>query len=278
MAPATRARPRAVKSATSARTAAKAAKAPRAKSAPAARPKLQAKPAPAGARPVAARVDEAVALLRARATKKTLEGMARYGLPSDHAIGVAISDIQKVGKEVGRDHALVAGLWKTGIYEARLLVSWVGEPERVTPAEMDAWCRDFDNWGIVDTLCFALLDRSPHAWAMVAKWKDRKGEFERRAAFALLACLALHDKAAPDARFLEGLKFIEQAAGDDRNFVKKGVSWALRLIGRRNAKLHAAAVALSKRLAASSEPSRRWLGREALRELERPDVVRKLRK
>jgi 3-methyladenine DNA glycosylase AlkD len=140
---------------------------------------------------------------------------------------------------------------------------------------MDAWCRDFDNWGIVDTLCFHLFDRSPHAWSRVAAWRRRKGEFERRAAFALLACLALHDKTAPDARFLEGLRFLEEGAGDGRNFVRKGASWALRLIGRRNAKLHAAAVALSRRLAASEDEARRWLGKDALRELTRPAIAGK---
>jgi 3-methyladenine DNA glycosylase AlkD len=222
------------------------------------------------------RVDEAVAMLRRKATRHTLEGMARYGLPSDHAMGVAVSDIQKVGKELGRDHDLALALWDTGWYEARMLVAFVGEPERLTMAQMDRWCRDFDNWGIVDTLCFNLFDRSPHAWSRVVKWRDRKDEFQKRAAFALLACLALHDKAAPDKGFLEGLRFIEEAAADERNFVKKGSSWALRLIGRRNPRLYAASLVLARRLAASSDAAERWLGRDALRDLTRPDLVKRL--
>jgi 3-methyladenine DNA glycosylase AlkD len=223
----------------------------------------------------APRLDEALAALRKKATRRTLEGMARYGLPADRALGVSVADIQRVAKELGRDHELALALWDSGIYEARMLCAFVDEPARVTGAQMDRWSRDFDNWGIVDTLCFKLFDQSPHAWSRVARWRNRRDEFGRRAAFALLACLAAHDKAAADARFLEGLRFVEAAATDERNFVKKGVSWALRLIGRRNAALHAAAVAVSRRLAASPDVTARWIGRGALKELTRPAVARR---
>ena len=140
---------------------------------------------------------------------------------------------------------------------------------------MDRWCRDFDNWAICDTLCFALWDRTPHAWDKVTKWSTRRAEFEKRAAFALLASLALHDKTSPNASFLAGLRLIERAASDERNFVKKGVNWALRGIGRRNAVLHAAAVKLARRLAESPEAAPRWVGKDALRELTSAKVTKK---
>ena len=157
-----------------------------------------------------------------------------------------------------------------------MLTAFLGEPERLTPRQMDAWCRDFDSWGICDTLCFHLFDRTPHAFAKVDQWAKRREEFVKRAAFALLASLALHDKRAPDEAFLRCLPLIEGAATDDRNFVKKGVSWALRLIGRRNRELNAAAVALAKRLCESPEPAARWIGRDAFKELTGPVVIRRL--
>jgi 3-methyladenine DNA glycosylase AlkD len=245
---------------------------------PAARTPKAGAPPRGARRPGSERVGEALAELRRRATRRTLEGMARYGLPSDHALGVSLSDIQAIARRLGRDHELALALWPTGVYEARLLCAFVGEPARLTPAQMDRWCRDFDNWGVVDTLCFKLFDQSPHAWGRVERWKTRKDEFGRRAAFVLLACLAAHDKSAPDAPFLAGLRSIEAAATDERNFVKKGVSWALRMIGRRNATLHAAAVALSRRLAASADPAAAWTGRGALKELTSPAVARRFSK
>jgi 3-methyladenine DNA glycosylase AlkD len=194
--------------------------------------------------------------------------MARYGLPSDHALGVSVADIRALAKQIGRSHELAVELWKTGIYEARMLTAFVDEPARVTPAQMDRWCRDFDNWGICDALCFHLFDRTPHAWNKIEKWAGRREEFAKRAAFALLASVALHDKKAADAPFIRSLRLIEQAAIDERNFVKKGVSWALRGIGKRNAALQAAATAVARRLALSPQAAARWVGKDALRDLQ----------
>jgi 3-methyladenine DNA glycosylase AlkD len=209
------------------------------------------------------------AWLKRHATKKTRDGMARYGLPSDHALGVSVADIRALAKQIGRRHELAVELWKTGVYEARMLTAFIDEPARVTPAQMDRWCRDFDNWGICDTLCFHLFDRTPHAWKKIEKWAGRREEFVKRAAFALLASVALHDKKAADAPFIRSLPLIEQAAGDERNFVKKGVSWALRGIGKRNATLNVAANKLAKRLAGSPNAAARWVGKDALKDFSR---------
>ena len=219
----------------------------------------------------------AVAELKRLSSKKYRDGMARYGLPMDRAMGVPVGDIQKLGKRIGRDAKLADGLWKSGWYEARMLTAYVADPSALTPAQMDRWCRDFDNWGICDTLCFALFDRSPHAWKKVHAWAKKKNEFERRASFALLASLAGHDKKAGDDLFLKTFPLIEKAATDDRNFVKKGVSWALRGIGHRNATLHAAAVTLATRLSKSVDPTERWLGKDVLRDLTRPQVTKRFR-
>lgn len=218
----------------------------------------------------------AVASLKRLASKQVRDGMARYGLPSDNAFGVSVGNIQALAKILGRNHQLAAALWETRWYEARMLAGFIDEPALVTPAQMDRWCRDFDNWGICDTVCFHLFDRTPHAFAKVSKWADHRGEFVRRAAFALLASLALHDKQADDATFLKCLPLVEGAATDERNFVKKGVSWALRGIGRRNAALHPAAVELARRLSTSSHAAARWVGKDALRDLMRPAMLRRL--
>lgn len=208
----------------------------------------------------------AVAELQRLASPKVKAGMVRFGIPSDKALGVAVGDIQKLAKKLGRDHALAEALWATDIYEARLLVAFVGEPGKLTPAIMNRWCRGFDNWAVVDTICFKLFDRSPHAWARIAPWAARKGEFQRRAGYVLLACVAAHDEDAPDDDFLPYLELIERGATDGRNFVKKGVSWALRMIGLRSPGLRAAAAQTAQRLAESDDATARWVGREALRE------------
>lgn len=222
-------------------------------------------------------VSEVLTWLERKGSSRVREQMTtRYGIVTPRAFGVPMGTIQLLAKRLGTDHELAAVLWATGWYEARLLCAYVDDPARVTPAQMDRWVRDFDNWGICDTVCFKLFDRTPHAWAKVAPWSRRRDEFGKRAAFALLASLGLHDKRAGDDAFLRCLPLIERGASDERNFVKKGVSWALRLVGRRNRVLNEACVELSRRLVAAPDPASRWVGRDAFRELTGPIVRRQL--
>ena len=221
-------------------------------------------------------VREALAYLKRRGSGKNVEGMARYGIRAKKAFGVSMAAMRELAKKYGRSHELAEALWKTGWYEARILASFVDEPERVTPGQMDRWCRDFDNWAVCDTVCFHLFDKTPHAFKKIAQWSQNDEEFVKRAAFALLASTALHDRKSGDAPFALCLRLVEGAATDDRNFVKKGVSWGLRGVGRRSAALHEAAVALAKRLSSSTSATARWIGRDALKDLTRPAVTRRL--
>lgn len=215
-------------------------------------------------------VKAALAWLEEHSSEKIRDEMLpRYGINAPKAFGVSVANLHKLAKIVGRNHEFALALWETGWYEARMLASLVDEPERVTPAQMDKWCRDFDNWGICDTVCFKLFDRSPHAYRKVEQWARRRDEFVRRGAFALMASLALHDKDADDERFVKWFPLIEEGANDGRNFVKKGVSWALRGIGKRGPKLKASAIKLAQRLSTSEQPSARWVGKDALRDLTR---------
>lgn len=205
-----------------------------------------------------------LARLGKRADPKSL---LRFGIVTAPAYGLAMADVHKLAKRVGTRPDLVEALWRSEVYEARLLCAFVHDPAKVTPTQMDRWCRTFDNWGIVDTLCFKLWDRTPHALTKVDAWCTRAPEFEKRAAFALLACLALHGKDLDDAEFERRLPLCEAAATDARNFVKKGVLWALNAMGRRGAVLRRATLALCERMAGGDDKTARWVGKTALREI-----------
>jgi 3-methyladenine DNA glycosylase AlkD len=213
---------------------------------------------------------EVLAWLKRHGSRRNVAGMARYGITSrGRVVGVSVGTLRALAKRIGRDHGLAAELWKAGWYESRMLATLVDEPSRVTPRQMNAWAGGFDNWAICDTACFHLFDKTPHAWQKVREWSRSPREFVKRGAFALLASLALHDKTAADARFRALLPLIARAAADDRNFVKKGVSWALRGVGKRSPGLKRAAIVVARRLARSDEPAARWVGKDALRELTR---------
>jgi len=212
---------------------------------------------------------------RVAAVMRALEGAAlarvrdemgpRFGIHTGKAMGVPMAAMQAIAKPLYPDHALAAALWEMGWYEARMVASMVDDPARVTPEQMDAWRADFDNWGIVDTVCAKLFDRVPCAFAKIDAWATLNDEFGRRAAFALLACCAIHRRGG-DADYRRGLALIEAYASDDRNFVRKGVNWALRAIGlKASPALQVAARETAARLAASKDRAARWNGKDALR-------------
>jgi len=233
-------------------------------------------PAKAKSVPLIMTTEEVLAWLEQKGTKKTIAEMGRYGIEARHAYGVPMGTLLMLAKQLGTNHELALALWDSGWYEARLLASLIGDPERVTRRLMDEWAESFENWGDCDTVCFKLFDRSPFALEKARKWVASPREFVRRGGFVLLACVALHDKEADDDRFLPFLPLIEKGARDERNFVKKGVLWALRAVGGRNPELHGAAVAVARHLATAEEASCRFVGKGALRELTSAKVTARM--
>jgi 3-methyladenine DNA glycosylase AlkD len=202
-------------------------------------------------------------------SEETRAGMARFGILTKSALGVPVAVLRPMARRVGRDHALAEALWASEIHEARILASMVDEPERVTVRQMEAWARDFDSWDLVDQCCGNLFAYTPMAYRMAERWTGRRAEFVKRAGYALMASLAVKDKAASDASFEHFLEIIERGADDDRNFVRKAVNWALRQIGKRNDRLHGPAVRTAERILAHGTRSARWIATDALRELRR---------
>lgn len=208
-----------------------------------------------------------VGRLKAMGCAENRAGMARYGIRSREIFGIRVTDLRRLARDIGRDHALADAVWRTGSHEAHQLACFLDRPAEVTSAQMDRWASEFENWADCDCACTDLFDKTPFAFSKSEQWAARPEEFVKRGAFSLLAGLAAHDKGADDARFIAALGLIRGAADDPRNFVKKAVSWALRVIGKRNRTLHAPALALARELAESASASARWVGKDAMREL-----------
>jgi 3-methyladenine DNA glycosylase AlkD len=211
--------------------------------------------------------------LRAAGSATNVAGMARYGIRPAKAYGVSTPVMRSIAKELGRDTELASALWSTNVLEARMVATMIADPLQIPEAEVERWVSQFDCWSVCDSACICLLWKTPFAWRKVREWSSRKPEYERRAAFALLAGLAVHDKKATDKQFRTALRLVAKAARDDRNFVKKAVNWALRQIGKRNAALREEAIEVAESLAAAESRSARWIGHDALRELRSKTVL-----
>jgi 3-methyladenine DNA glycosylase AlkD len=220
---------------------------------------------------------EVMGWLQLLANPQSVAGMARFGINPYRALGISIYELRKLAKRIGVDHRLALELWEGGVHEGCILASYIEDPNSVSERQAEAWVSAFDSWDVCDQVC-GLFEQTEFAYRKVTEWGWREEEFVKRAAFAILAGLAVHDRAAPDAQFARFFPLIEAQAWDERNFVKKAVNWALRNIGKRNRSLHAAAVDCARRIASQGSRSARWIAADALRELNSEKAQARLEK
>ena len=225
-----------------------------------------------------ASVEEVLERLKSMARPDQLEGMAKYGIVVERRLGVSIPDLRRMAKELGQDHKLALELWKTGIAEARLVAAMTDDPEKLTEGQMEDWVKGINSWDVCDQVCMNLFEKVPLAWKKIIDWSEREEEFVKRAAFALMACLAWHDKKAKDEKFIKLFPVIIRGATDERNFVKKAVNWALRNIGKRNLNLNKAAINTAREIQQIDSKAARWIASDTIRELESEAVRRRLKR
>ena len=219
-----------------------------------------------------------LAELKRHSDPASVRGMATVGINPENNYGICMPRLMATAKRIGTDHALAQELWASGIRDARILATMVEDPALVTGRQMDSWAKDFNSWDVCDSACMRVFWRAEGARGKIAQWSRSREEFVKRAAFSLLAFLAIHDKKAPDREFEKFLPLIERAASDDRNYVKKAVNWALRTIGKRSLSLNRAAVKVAAKLSKSKSKSARWIGADALRELKGEKIQKRLLK
>lgn len=218
-----------------------------------------------------------IAKLRKMANPDNVAGMARFGINTKGTLGIPVYELRKLAGTIGKDHRLAQQLWKSGIHEARILASYIDEASQVTETQLERWVKDFDSWDVCDQVV-GLFERTPFAHKKIAEWASREEEFVKRAAFAMMAGLAVHDKQASDKQFEGFLRLIKRASTDERNFVKKAVNWALRNIGKRNPALNRKTVATAREIGQIDSTAARWIAADALRELQSEKVQRRLRR
>lgn len=213
------------------------------------------------------------------ANPDALRGMARFGISVDNALGgISAPKLKMLAREIGKNHQLAQELWESALHESRHLAALIDEPGKVTDRQMERWVKDFDSWDIVDGCCLYLFVKTPYARHKAVQWSTRREEFVKRAAFTLMAVLAVHDKESQDREFIKFLPLIKRESADERNFVKKAVNWALRQIGKRNRRLNRAAVRLAREIRKINSPGARWIAADALRELTSGPVQKRLQR
>ncbi len=216
---------------------------------------------------------------------KTLEnkanqaGMKRYAIGNDNTLGISMPTLRGIAKQFKKHpeaNAISHELWDSNIHEAMILASMLADPKLMTSSLMDRWTETFYSWDLCDQVCSNLFQKTSYFLDKAFEYSYRDEEFVKRTGFVLMVQYTLHHKKKPDDICLSFLQRIEEEAHDERNFVKKALNWCLRQIGKRNTYLHPFAIATAERIAQQESPSARWIGRDALRELQNEKIIQRL--
>lgn len=218
---------------------------------------------------------EIIAHLRAIGSEEKRQGMLRFGIRIERALGIPHDLQRQVARKIKRNHERAFDLWRSELVEAQFIACATADPKRLTADDARAWAATFDSWDIVDGVSDLFVETG-HWHDLILEFAPDEREFVRRTAFAMIAWSAVHRKKEPEETFVDFLPLIETYATDPRNFVKKAVNWALRQIGKRSLTLHAPALAQAELLAASSDKTARWIGKDAVRELRNPKTLERL--
>jgi 3-methyladenine DNA glycosylase AlkD len=196
----------------------------------------------------------------------------RFNISAEQMLGVYMTDLNTLARELGKEANLAIELYRSGIYEGRLLCAKVFPPEALTVDLMEQWVAEFENWEICDTFSMQLFARSALGALKAIEWTRREEEFVKRAGFAIMAAFCLADKNADNRIFRSFLEPIQSEADDNRIYVRKAISWALRNIGKRNQDLHSEAIAVARKIGMQKSAAGRWIAADVLRELESAGV------
>lgn len=215
--------------------------------------------------------------LKKQRNEKNIKGMGRFGIKGHNLLGISIPYLRRTAAEIKKEyrgkenelHKLALKLWESNIHEARHLAGMIDVPKLVTEKQMDKWASEFDSWDICDGVCMNIWYSLPYSHKKAIEWTNKKGEYYKRAGFALMAVLAVKNKELKDSDFKKFFPYLIKHATDERNFVKKAINWAIRQIGKNRPKLKNEMIELSEKIMNKypSSKSAKWIANGAIREL-----------
>jgi 3-methyladenine DNA glycosylase AlkD len=186
---------------------------------------------------------------------KTLESLGtaqnrkvytRHGV-SGAQFGVSFANLEKLRKQIKKDHALARQLWASGNHDARILATMIADPQQADEALLNAWVTELDNYGVADAFA-DYATKTPLARSLAERWIASESEYPSRSGWHILAQLALKDTALPDEYFRAHLSTIAVEIHTRPNRTRQGMHNALMAFGARSDALLALALDAAARI------------------------------
>ena len=194
--------------------------------------------------------DEVIELLETNANERGIAHWARLGGDLKlKSFGIGLTRLRKLAKQVGRDHDLALELWRSDVYDARVIGVLIDEPKKMTREQAESQVEHLRHGMLAHVYCScgAPLSKVSFASSLAVEWRDSEDPMRRRCAYLLLYELGKKkSKALDDAYFEAFLKRIESDIRDEENWVRDAMNASLLTVGRRNGHLHGRALATAR--------------------------------
>jgi 3-methyladenine DNA glycosylase AlkD len=160
--------------------------------------------------------------------------------------GIGLSQLRKLAKQIGRDHRLAQQLWKSTVYDAKIIGLLIDDPKQLTREQVEQQVEDLNGGYLshVFSACGATLPKAPFAFELACEWMNSQDTARRRCAWGLIYEISKFKgkKAPDDGFFMECIERIRNAIHTEDMWVRESMNTALMGIGKRNRELNKAAI------------------------------------
>ena len=165
------------------------------------------------------------------------------------SFGIGLTQLRKLGKQIGRDHKLAQQLWGSDVYDAKIMGLLIDDPKQLSREQAEQQVEGLQGgmFAHVFASCDATLAKTPFAFDLARDWMESKDHMRRRCGYTLLYELSKKNpKGMDDAYLLSRIDHIQSAMQGEEAWVRAAMGGALLGIGKRNKKLNKAAIRAAK--------------------------------
>ena len=113
-------------------------------------------------------------LLSSLRSEGNREGMGRYSINIQNALGIKVTDLRKFTRHIKKGGEAARALRGSCVHEARILATIVDDTMSVNGEQMERWANDFDSWNIVDQAATTCSEKPP--WRTSSPLSGTAGE------------------------------------------------------------------------------------------------------
>ncbi|MHC4406738.1 MAG: DNA alkylation repair protein [Planctomycetota bacterium] len=104
------------------------------------------------------------------------------------SFGIGLTQLRKLAKQVGRDHKLAQQLWKSDIYDAKIIGLLIDDPKQLSRDQAEEQVEGVQGGMLAHVFasCDATLAKTPFAFELARDWMESKDDMRRRCGYTLL--------------------------------------------------------------------------------------------